>query len=178
MEKSFFNLEEDIYICSVYIPPVNSKHFGQNENDPYDDLQSELMHYSKLGRIMLMGDFNARKGLLSDSLGGSINDLQFLTNSTDLNSNPDSETFTKLHSLDQSVNRYGRSLVNLCISNKLSILNGRVKGDLLGKFTCYKPNGASVVDYAILSNALINMLYTSQFYLYLFSLVIALFHLL
>ena len=44
-----------------------------------------------------MGDFNARKGLLSDSLGGSINDLQFLTNSTDLNSNPDSETFTKLH---------------------------------------------------------------------------------
>ena len=111
------------------------------------------MHYSKLGRIMLMEDFNARKGLMSDSLGG--NDLQFLTNSTDLNSNPDSETFTKLHSLDQSVNRYDRSLVNLCISNKLSILNGRVKGDLLGKVTCYKPNRASVVDYAILSNALI-----------------------
>ena len=104
---------------------------------------------------MLMGDFNARKGLLSDSLGGSINDLQFLTNSTDLNSNPDSETFTKLHSLDQSDNSYGRSLVNLCISNKLSILNGRVKGDLLGKFTCYKPNRASIVNYAILSNALI-----------------------
>ena len=74
LEKAFFDLEEDIYICcSVYIPPVNSKHFGQNENDPYDDLQSELMHYSKLGRIMLMGDFNARKSLLSDSLGGSIN---------------------------------------------------------------------------------------------------------
>ena len=43
---------------------------------------------------MLMGDFNARKGLLSDSLGGSIDDFQFLMNSTDLNSNPDSETFT------------------------------------------------------------------------------------
>ena len=72
--------------------------------------------------------------------------FSFLTNSTDLNSNPDSGTFTKLHSLDQLVNRYGRSLVNLYISNKLSILNGRVKGDLLGKFTCYKPNGASVGD--------------------------------
>ena len=89
-----------------------------------------------------MGDFNVRKGLLSDSLGGGINDLQFLTNNTDLISNPDSETFTKLHSLHQSVNRYGRSLVNLCISNKLNILNGRVKGDLSGKFTCYKPNRA------------------------------------
>ena len=101
-------------------PPTNSKHFGQNENDPYDELQSELMHYSKLGRIMLMGVFNARKDLLSDSLGGSINDLQFLTNSSDLISNPVSETFTKLHSLDQSVNRYGRSPVNICNLNKLT----------------------------------------------------------
>ena len=30
-----------------------------------------------------------------------------------------------------------------------------MKEDLLGKFTCYKSNGASVVDYAILSNVLI-----------------------
>ena len=87
-----------------------------------------------------------------------------------MNSNSDSETFTKLHSLDQSVNRYGRSLVNLCISNKLRILNGRVKGDLLGKFTCYKPNGASVVDYAILSNALIkHVIYFSVLPLSFFS---------
>ena len=142
-----------IYMFCLHSLPTNSKHFGQNGNDPCDDLQSKLMHYSKLGRIMLMGNFSARKGLLSDSLRGSINDLQFLTNSTDLNSNPDSETFTKLHSLDQSVNRYDRSLVNFCISNKLNILNGRVKGDLSGKFTCYKPNGVSVDNYAILSNA-------------------------
>ena len=84
--KSFFSLEEDIYVCPVCIPPANSKHFGQNENGSYDDLQSELMHYSKLGRIMLLWDFNARKGLLCDSLRGTINDLQFLTNRTDLNS--------------------------------------------------------------------------------------------
>ena len=109
LEKSFFKLEEDIYIYSVYIPSTNSKHFGQNENDPYDDLQSKLMHCSNPGRIMLMGNFSPRKGLVSDSLGGTINDLQFSANSTDLNSNPDCETFTKLHSLDQTVNRYGRS---------------------------------------------------------------------
>ena len=34
----------------------------------------------------------------------------------------------------------------------LSILNRRTRGDLLGRYTCYKPNGASVVDYAIASN--------------------------
>ena len=52
-----------------------------------------------------MGDFNPRKGLLSDCLGGSINDLQFSfvkTNSTDLNSNPDSElSLSYTHQINQ-----------------------------------------------------------------------------
>ena len=53
---------------------------------------------------------------------------------------------------------------------KLSVLNGRVIGDLLETFTCYKPNGASVVDYAILSSALIkHVIYFSVLPLSFFS---------
>ena len=59
------------------------------------------------------------------------------------------------HSMDKTVNKYGRSLINLCASNNLCILNGRIQGDRFGKFTCHKSNGASVVDYAILSNTLL-----------------------
>ena len=33
-------------------------------------------------------------------------------------------------------------------------LNGRTKGDLIGQFTCNMYNGASVVDYAIVSHDL------------------------
>ena len=58
LDKHFFNLDEDIFVCSVYIPPANSKYFGQRKIDPYDELESDLIHYRKLGKIMLMGDFN------------------------------------------------------------------------------------------------------------------------
>ena len=38
------------------------------------------------------------------------------------------QVFVKMHSLDQTVNKYGRCLINLCNSNNLSILNGRTGG--------------------------------------------------
>jgi hypothetical protein len=37
----------------------------------------------------------------------------------------------------------------------MRILNGRVIGDLFGKYTCHKPTGSSVVDYIILSEELL-----------------------
>ena len=107
-----------------------------------------------------MGDFNARKGSLSDSTkNGLLNDFQLTGDQTDIHLG--NEKFGKLHSLDQNTNKYGRSLINICSSNGLSILNGRTRGDLLGRYTCYKPNGASVVDYAIASNGL--MKYVTYF---------------
>ena len=65
--SSFFNLEEDIYVCSAYIPPANSRYYGKSEKDPNDELQTQLLSYSKLDKIILMWDFNARKGNLLDS---------------------------------------------------------------------------------------------------------------
>ena len=67
LDKHFFNLDEDIFVCSVYIPPANSKYFGPNEIYPQDELESDLIHYGKLGKIMLMGVFNSRKGQLDDT---------------------------------------------------------------------------------------------------------------
>ena len=52
LDKHFFN--PDIFVCSVYIPPANSKYFGQSEIDPYNELESDLIHYGKLGKIMLI----------------------------------------------------------------------------------------------------------------------------
>ena len=40
-------------------------------------------------------------------------------------------------------------------------MNGRISGDLSGRYTCYKPNRASIVDYAIASNGL--MKYVTYF---------------
>ena len=67
LDKHFLNLHEDIFVCSVYIPPANSKYFGQSEIVKYDELESDLIHCGKLGKIMLMGDFSSRKGQLDDT---------------------------------------------------------------------------------------------------------------
>jgi hypothetical protein len=50
-------------------------------------------------------------------------------------------------SQDTTVNSKGRQLLPLCISADLRILNGRTTGDFLGSYTCYQPQGSSVVDY-------------------------------
>eukprot|EP00745_Piridium_sociabile_P026199 TRINITY_DN41690_c0_g1_i7.p1 TRINITY_DN41690_c0_g1~~TRINITY_DN41690_c0_g1_i7.p1 ORF type:complete len:182 (+),score=0.50 TRINITY_DN41690_c0_g1_i7:458-1003(+) len=57
-------------------------------------------------------------------------------------------------SMDLIVQKNGRRLVNMCTDNQLYILNGRMLGDLQGKFTCFHPQGCSVVDYIICSQAL------------------------
>jgi hypothetical protein len=36
----------------------------------------------------------------------------------------------------------------------IRVLNGRVLGDMLGHYTCYAPNGVSVVDYAMVSDGI------------------------
>ena len=158
LDKYFFNLDEDIFVCSIYIPPANSKYFGQSKIDPYDELESDLIHYDKLGKIMLMGDFNSRKGRLDDTPEFNLGAVPFTDSFVeepvfqDATIHPSSK---KLHSMDQTTNKYGRSLTNICISHNLRFLNGRMQGDMLGKFTCHKFNGASTIDYAILSQSLL-----------------------
>jgi hypothetical protein len=48
-----------------------------------------------------------------------------------------------------------KQLLQICITLKLRMLNGRMLGDSNGNFTCFKSNGTSVVDYIIMSEDLI-----------------------
>jgi hypothetical protein len=52
-------------------------------------------------------------------------------------------------SYDNKLDARGRPLLELCVTTKMRILNGRVIGDLFGKYTCHKPTGSSVVDYSL-----------------------------
>ena len=53
--------------------------------------------------------------------------------------------------MDQGFNSYGPKFIDLCKTVPLRILNGRVLGDLFGKYTCFTPRGNSTVDYAAVS---------------------------
>ena len=52
------------------------------------------------------------------------------------------------------MNSRGRQLLPLCIS--AGLLNGRTTGDLLSSYTCYQPQGSSVVDYMMASEDIVH----------------------
>ena len=62
VDKYFFGLQEDLYVCAIYIPPATSNYF---ENDT-DLLENEISFFSAQGKILLMGDLNSRCGCGSD----------------------------------------------------------------------------------------------------------------
>ena len=125
--------ELDVAICFVYFPPEGST-CNPSREDYFDVLTEDIRELKEQFPLIIMGDFNARTGSLSDS----CYDVDGSDNPSDPNPNlSDSDIFqphlqTVRQSEDSvSANSYGRKLVDLCRSAGLCILNGRV-GDKLG----------------------------------------------
>ncbi|CAG2197214.1 unnamed protein product [Mytilus edulis] len=57
---------------------------------------------------------------------------------------------------DTSVNTVGTKLLDLCLSSRLRLLNGRFLGDSLGYYTYMSSSGFSTVDYAVVSESLLS----------------------
>ena len=123
LEKSFFNFNEDVYICSIYIPPENSSREKRLNKNHFIEL-SENINKIKSENIILVGDLNARTKLYDDVIESEkgINDHM-----------PESllsNIKTKRSNQDKKGNRYGRKLIGLCLKHKLYIANGRTLGEL------------------------------------------------
>ena len=56
-----------IFMCVmfIYISPVNSSYSSQRD-DIFDLLEHNIANFSKLGKCVLLGDFNARTSLEAD----------------------------------------------------------------------------------------------------------------
>lgn len=145
LNHTFFNLEQDVYLCALYIPPHDSPYF---DPDLFSNIETDIALFHRKGLIVLAGDFNARTGKENDFItdesgkfipGGDI---------------PPPPNLTKRQNFDNIVNDHGKQLLDLCKTCDLRILNGRSKGDTLGKFTFHSINGISTVDYIIVSHDL------------------------
>ena len=73
LDRQFFNLDQDIYVCSTYIPPANSVYIKNDSDCPFYESEKSIAKYSMLGEIILMGDFNARKGKLNVDIEYNFN---------------------------------------------------------------------------------------------------------
>ena len=136
------------FLAAVYLPPLQSQR--KAGEDVLSILEQEIRKYSIQGKIRLLGDLNARTGTLNDVIENDCHD--FLANDDAYNID---KNWPKRNNRDYTVNKLGGEISRLCIGNKLTILNGRVTGDLDGKLTSYQSNGASTVDYGIVSEDLV-----------------------
>ena len=98
-----------------------------------------------------MGDFNARTGTKNDFIVEEHNNLVPDGNFPLPRQVPNRKSF------DSHINEHGKYLIELCKSLDLRILNGRCKGDSLGKITFHGNQGISTVDYIITGLEIMNI---------------------
>ena len=146
--RTFFSLPYDLYVLAVYICPENSTFSGKTGN-LFQLIETDIAKYSKLGKCLAFGDFNGRTSVDPDYCvdddvlsmfvpddGSNRIDCPIDRNNCDLN----------------PADNNGKSLLNLCKSSGLRIINGRVLGDSLGYHTCFSKNGnPSTIDYFLAS---------------------------
>ena len=76
-----------------------------------------------------MGDFNARIGLLPDFIDNDS------SNHIPVPPGYSVDTHLNRCNMDKFVNTYGRKLIHLCKTSNIRIMNGRLPGDICGKFS-------------------------------------------
>lgn len=143
-------------IIVAYFSPAGARGYsrGYLAGDPFLHLAETITQMQNLGlSIVLLGDMNARTGLLSD-----------VPDFTILDSNPQQAWYEYIpssrKSKDSVDNPFGRSLIQLLQNSSLVLLNGRAPHDEQGHITCLSKRGnsttGSVVDVACVSAHLYN----------------------
>jgi exonuclease III len=153
LEKNHFGFSEDIYICCVYYPPSCSAYTQSLKHDILDCFEKDIIKYQKLGKILLCGDFNARISNTPDYILDDSN--QYIPIHSDYLID---KALLQRKYQDQILDARGKDLLDLCISNQLRVLNGRVLGDMFGSYTCHTPNGSSTVDYVFVSESILDQI--------------------
>ena len=163
LSRNFFGFPNDIYICFIYIPPANSTYTLRTgiDKDIFENLEKNISYFGNKGEIILMGDMNAHIDkndhdfIQMDSNDPLIDDLP---NTYTVDSSLNERQVIK----EQTTNSYGKQIIDLCISAKLRILNGRILGDTMGRITSYNYRGTAIDDYSICSASLLNTVLTFE----------------
>lgn len=146
--RSDIGIDADLYLCLFYLPPTHST-FYQNISEHLTTIARDTHTASQLGKVILAGDSNARTGTAPERLDCSeYADLDRFIPELSADILPPSTNLPVRNSMDPIVNSQGRALLEFCHECRISIVNGRVSGDLQGRVTCHNKNGkgCSLVD--------------------------------
>ena len=149
LKGGHFGLENVIILLFTYLSSEGStiyENFEGNTNGVElfeEEILSPIVKNYPYENIFLAGDMNSRTSFLSDCIPNDNLEFIFEDNSVYF-----SDDFDMIrNSRDQTENAFGLSLIKLCKTYGIHILNGRLHDDKDGNFTCVTHNGASVVDY-------------------------------
>ena len=140
---------EKITCASLYIPPEGSVYANRAV---FDELEETLLELDA-EHILLFGDFNSRTGTIKDFVDDDDDvDNDNLFYGLSITQQMEMFNIGNRFSLDKNVNNFGYCLLDLCKSQNILIVNGRVGEDKgVGKLTC---KNTSVVDYVVASPSL------------------------
>ncbi len=154
---NFFDIEEDIKIIFTYASPLNSCYTKNRSENILEKLDMNLA--GARSTSLVMGDLNGRTQVADDFVRDALDEhspinIPFYTRDTALK---------RENSDTHIVDKQGKTILDLCKTHSMRILNGRLKGDMTGRFTRYPKNqrdSPSLIDYALCGEALLpNILY-------------------
>lgn len=160
LRKLFFGLESDMFVCFCYIPPKDSIYFKNVDINLFDVLERDIRFYSDFGKIIVVGDLNARTGLSDDHFIGCENIDKYIHCLEGADLFDENEiSVGRRFSLDTKIDSSGIKLLQICKDACLRILNGRVGDDAgIGNFTFQSAQGKSLIDYVLLSPGMFDII--------------------
>ena len=145
LEKSFFKLQNDVFLCEAYVPLSNTTKNIHSKTDYFGNLENSILKYREKGDILIMGDLNSRTGREGNMYHENN---KYITEIAPENNNKTSLKGDR-SSCDDKTNTSSWKLLNICHNHNINIANGQIPGDRLGNFTCLNNLGASVVEYLL-----------------------------
>ena len=144
-------------LCAVYFPCEGSR-FA--DHDLFTCFTNDLLNLeSRLNlTFCIAGDCNARTGCLLDYLAVDtfISDLTGFEDESGMKAFHGTALNCHRYNMDTVVNSNGKTLIQICQAGSLKLINGRIGSDLFhGDFTNLSANGASTIDYLLVSDTII-----------------------
>ena len=144
LDAAVFDRKDDLILIFTYIAPENSPIYTDEDNGVIllNEKILEIVSEHPRAELFVAGDLNARIGKLQDFI--PHDDLEYIFGETEYPTDPFEMSRA---SKDETQNRFGISLLDLCCMYNIHVLNGRLFEDVKGEITC-------VVDYMVASTSL------------------------
>ena len=154
LEKDFFGLPQNIFLCFLYASPANSPYATTLDNDIFQELEKDCNDFHVEGEIMIAGDLNARSNLHPDYV---LDDGDMISPINQIDHYNIDEPLPRTNMDISPVDSHGEKLLDLCKSQSLRILNGRFldKGSYT-RFPSRTDDSPSLIDYFLIDSPLLN----------------------